>query len=111
VTGTLKKARVGERGVDRYYADVEYAYRVGGDEFIGSRVRASDVEYNVRDGVAQAIGGLAVDKPVPVYYDPADPRRAVLRPGAGFQDYALLFIPVLMLGAGVGGFWSLWRTR
>jgi len=111
VTGTLTKAKIGETGFGRYVADVAYTYRVGDNDFVGSRIRASDGEYNIRDGAVQAIRGLAVGQTVQVYYSPSDPGQAVLRTGAGFQEYALLLVPVLMFGFGLWSFRLLWWTR
>lgn len=111
VTGMLTKSQVGDRGAGRYFADVAYTYRIGASEFVGSKVRASDGDYNIRDGAVQMIRGLAVGQPVTVYYDPSNPRKALLRPGAGFQEYALLFVPLMMFGIGVGAFWLLFRRR
>src|SRR5688572_9044768 len=111
VSGTITKAQVGTTGVGRYFADVSYTYRVGGDDLTGSKVRASHGEYNVRDGAVQAIRGLSVGQSVPVFYNPSDPGQAVLRPGAGFQEYALLFVPLVMFGFGIWSFRLLWRTR
>ncbi len=111
VTGILTKARVAEVGVGHYRADVAYSYHVGGNDFIGSRVRASDSEYDIRDGAVEAIHGLTVGCPVSVFYSPSNPRQSVLRPGVGFEEYAPLFVPVLMLGIGVGCFWAFRRSR
>jgi len=111
VSGTVTKVQIGNTGVGRYFADVSYNYRVGGNDLTGSKVRASDGEYNIRDGAVQAIRGLSVGQSVPVYYNPSDPGQALLRPGAGFQEYALLFVPVLMFGFGVWSYRLLWRTR
>ncbi|MEX0717855.1 MAG: DUF3592 domain-containing protein [Planctomycetaceae bacterium] len=111
VSGTLTKAEVGETRVGRFFADVAYTYRVGETEFTGTKVRASDGEYGFRDGAVQAIRGLSVGEAVTVFYDPSLPRRAVLRAGAGFQEYALLTVPVAMFGIGVWSFRLLWRTR
>ena len=111
VMGTLTKAQVGEKSVGRYFADVAYSYRVGTSEFTGFRVRASHGEYDIRDGAVQEIRGLTPGQQIAVFYDPANPRSAVLQPGAGFQEYTLLFVPLIMCGMGVFGFWRLWRTR
>jgi len=111
VTGTLAKAQVGETAVRRYFADVRYSYRVDNKDLTGSKVRASDGEYKVRDGAVQAIRGLTAGQPVEVFYNPSNPRMAVLCPGAGFQEYALLFVPVMISGIGVGAFWFLLRMR
>ena len=109
--GVLTKAQVAETGVGHYRADVAYSYRVGANDLAGSRVRVSDGEYNIRDGAVQAIDGLTVGQPVSVFYNPSNPQQSVLRPGVGFQEWALLFVPVLMLGIGVGCLCLLWRSR
>jgi hypothetical protein len=111
VSGTVTKAQVGSAGFGRYFADVSYIYHIGGNDLTGTRVRASDGEYDGRDGAIQAIRGLSVGQTVLVFYDPSDPRQAVLRPGASFQEYALLVIPLLMFGSGLGVFCFLWWTR
>lgn len=111
VLGTITRAQVGETEVQRYFADVTYSYRIRGTEFTGSRIRASDGEYSVRDGAVQAIGELQVGQQVNVYYNPADPRQSVLQAGAGFQEYALLLVPVAMFCVGLWSFRLLWRTR
>jgi len=114
VTGTLTRAKVGERGFRRYFANVAYTYRVGSQEFTGSKIRASDGECNIRDGAVQAIRGLTVGQTVTVFYNPSNPRQAMLQVGAGFQEYAMLFIPVLMFSIGVLFvvlFWLSWRRR
>jgi hypothetical protein len=111
VLGTITKAQVGETEVRRYFADVAYSYRVDGREFMGSRIRASDGEYKIRDGAVQAIGDLKVGQQAPVYYSPANPRQSMLQAGPGFQEYALLLVPVGMLVVGLRYFRLLWRTR
>jgi hypothetical protein len=110
VMGTLTKAEVAEVGIGRWRADVAYSYRVGRNEFTGSRIRASDGEYEIRDGAVQAMDGMNVGQRMSVFYKPSDPQQSVLRPGVGFQEYALLFVPVLMLGAGVASLYFLRRS-
>jgi hypothetical protein len=111
VVGTVTRAQVGETGIGRYFADVAYTYRVGDREFTGTRIRPSDGEYNIRDGAVHAIRELTVGKQHPVFYNPANPRQAVLQAGAGFQEYVLLLVPVGMFVVGVWSFRRLWRTR
>ena len=111
VSGTVTKAQVGGAGLGRYFADVSYTYRVGDNDFTGSRVRASDGEYDGPDGAVQDIRGLSAGQTVLVFYNPSDPRQALLKPGAGFQECALLFIPLLMFGFGLLSLCLLLRTR
>jgi hypothetical protein len=101
VIGTITKSQVGETEFGRYFADVAYRYRVADRDYEGSRIAASDGEHKYRDGAVQDISKYSVGKEVPVYYDKADPSRACLRVGAGFQEYALLAVPVFMLLYGI----------
>lgn len=100
-----------ETTVGRYVANVEYRYRISDVEFTRSRIRASDGEYGIRDGAVQAIGNLSVGKQLPVSYNPADPRKSVLQADTGFQEYALLVVPLVILGIGLYSARSLWRIR
>jgi hypothetical protein len=111
VMGKLTKAQVIPAGVGRFRAVVAYSYRVGAIDFNGSKIHASDGEFEFRDGAAQEIRGLIVGQPVTVFYNPSDPRQSLLRAGAGFQEYALLFVPIVMLGVGVVLFWRWQRSR
>jgi hypothetical protein len=110
VIGTITRAEVGTTAVGRYFADVAYTYYVGDAEFTGSKIRASDGECNIRDGAVQAIGDLTVGKQIPVFYNPSDPRKALLEPGAGCQEYVLLLVPAGMFVMGLWSFRLLWRT-
>jgi hypothetical protein len=103
VPGLITKAKVAQTSVGRYYADVTYNYTVRGQKLRGTRVRASDGEYDFRDGAVQAIKGLASGQTVEVYFDPAAPTQSVLQPGVGFQERALLCVPVVMLSIGIAG--------
>lgn len=111
VMGTLIRADTKTSPGGKYSADVRYNYRVDGRDFVGSKVRLSDGNYKQRESVERMIRDLAPGQPVPVFYNPADPSIAVLQTGAGFQEYALLFVPVLMLGVGVWRGWVLWTSR
>jgi len=109
--GNLDKAEVIPAGIGHFRANVAYSYRVGGVDFTGSTIRASDGEYNYRDGAVQALGGLIAGQPVRVFYNPSDPRQSMLRAGVGFQEYALLFVPLFMLALGVFAFRRWRRSR
>ncbi|GDY10730.1 hypothetical protein LBMAG52_42180 [Planctomycetia bacterium] len=110
-SGILQKAEVAETSVNHYYADVAYKFSVAGHDFAGSRIAASDGEYNIRDGAVQAIQGLRVGQNVTVHYDPSNPNKSVLRAGAGFQEYFLLCLPVAIFSFGVYAFRLLHRTK
>jgi hypothetical protein len=82
-----------------------------GGEFTGHRIRASDGEYGSRDGAVRAIQGLAPGQRVAVYFDPDEPARSVLRPGAGSQEYIQLLVSVVMFSLGFALVLALWRSR
>lgn len=109
--GVIAKAQVSDLGMRRYAADVSYTYTVEGHALSGSRIRVSDGESESRDAIAQELKGLTVGQAVPVYYDPANPHDSVLRPGARFQEYAILVVPLGLLAIGVGAISLLRRTR
>lgn len=110
VNGSLTRVRVGQN-TGRYFADVAYQYQVAGRTYNGTRIRTSDGEYQVRDGAEQAIRGLTQGQQVPVYYNPDNASQSVLRIGAGFQEYALLAVPVALFAMGIFAFRRFWRTR
>lgn len=109
--GILRKAEVARTSVNFYYADVAYTYAVAGNAYSGSRIAASDGEYKDRDGAVQALQGLQVGQPVTVYYNPVDPDRSVLRPGAGLAEYILLCLPSAVFCYGIYLVRLLNRTR
>lgn len=111
ISGVITRAQVARTGTGRYSPDVAYTYLVGGVAYEGTKVRASDGETNDSGSAARNIKGLTVGMTVPVHYNPADPSRSVLRTGVGFQEVALLVIPLLMATIGIGVLTHLWRSR
>jgi hypothetical protein len=111
VPGVITRAEVAGDETGRYRADVSYTYSVGGRNLVGTRIRASDGEYNVRDGAVQAIQGLAKGQQINVYYDPSNPTYCLIQPGAGFQEYALLVVPAVMLGIALTLIYRLRKAR
>jgi Protein of unknown function (DUF3592) len=93
----------------KYRTEVSYQYAVAGVDRQGSRIRTSDGEWDSLDAARSALGTLATDARVMVYYDPADPSRSVLEAGVGFQETALLIVPIFMLAIGVFAWWLLIR--
>lgn len=109
--GIIQKVAVRETSVSRYYADVSYTYSAAGRDYTGTRISASDGEYNVRDGAVQAIHGLHVGQGVTVYYDPSNPSQSVIRAGAGFTEYVLFCVPIAFFAFGIYAFRQLLRTK
>ncbi|MAS93836.1 MAG: hypothetical protein CMO55_11645 [Verrucomicrobiales bacterium] len=95
--GIVERAEVIDLPFGSHRIDVRYRYRVGDEDFVGTRIRASDGEVDNREIAEDQISGLQSGEEVTVYYDPAIPESSFLRPGAGLQEYFLLFVPFAML--------------
>jgi hypothetical protein len=88
VSGKVLKAEVeqgesiaDEDGMTRtiYYPSVEYEYEVGGQVFTGKKISFGATQtYSSNAKAAAELAQYPLGKPVPVYYDPADPGQAVL---------------------------------
>lgn len=75
----------------RYVPAVRYAYTVGSEELVGTRLAFGwDRLYGSPEAAERALAGLAADAAVHVYYNPANPRDAVLRPGGSLVSAGLL---------------------
>lgn len=100
VMSSTVRERRGRRG-PFYESDVEYRYAVGGVEFTGRRPSFGGVRLAERSpAVAYAeLGGLEPGARVPVYYDPRDPRRSVLRPGSRREDLGFVAIGLTLAWA------------
>lgn len=99
VTGRVTDVRVESntrKGKTRYKPLVRYEYEVDGRVLAGQRVRIPDMSATYSSRVA-AERVYALGAEVPVWYDPANPERAVLQPGVGWQN---LLVPAI--GAVVG---------
>jgi hypothetical protein len=97
VEGILEKSEVKDISLGprrRYEADVLYSYHVAGVAYQGNRVRMSDGEVDQREAIEDLLKDLVVGNRVAVYYDPKRKSQSVLRPGAGFQEWFLLLVPV-----------------
>ena len=103
VPGVIQDSHVENRSVlnhNAFCAVLTYTYRVGPSDFTGSRIRTSDGELPTADLASRELRGLSIGTSVAVYYDPAAPGSSVLKPGARWQEYALLIVPFVMLGMG-----------
>jgi hypothetical protein len=81
----------GSKGSIHYHVAINYRYGVDGTEFAGWRYRydGHPTDSASANSIVQAHPrGSAVD----VYYNPRDPRDAVLSPGVDARDVSLLFI-------------------
>ena len=65
-----------------YEVRIKYAYRINGSDFESSRISVSNRYHGDKEWARDMIARIyPLGAPVAVYYDPADPARAVLIPG------------------------------
>lgn len=107
VDGTITESKIVEdRDADgtTYIARIRYAYQVAGRDYTADRVRYWTVSAG-RGAAERIVEAHPVGSKVTVYYNPADPSDALLRPGitAGDSFLLLFMLPfhVIMLGSWV----------
>ena len=81
-------------------ATVGYEYEVGGKRYVSERVSFGALESDADRRTKVAMYGEGMR--FPVYYDPADPRRAVLEPGVQSGVYKGLVIGAVCALVGLG---------
>lgn len=124
-TGTVDTVRVTWDTIDRdsvnpdrqYYYQVYYSYEVDGQTYSGNRYSLGDGSTasqrwnSEEEAQAAAAAAYIPSQEIAVYYDPANPESAVLRPGASFSTYIpLIFAAFLVLG-GLALGWQYMRQR
>jgi hypothetical protein len=103
-------------GDDSYSPEVTYRYVVDGQSYESYTIKFGENAYGNRN-TAEAIAARYPDgSRVTVYYDPADPERAVLEPGVSAGSYIVFSIGAIFLVVGLvippaGGLVSLARGR
>ena len=83
----------------RFRPLVEYAYRVGGRDYRCSRIQWGGlIDLPSRSAAAKVVGHYQTGKSIKVYYDPRQPRVAVLQPGhAARINNSVMVAPVFAL--------------
>lgn len=80
--GRIVFASVDERedanGVKAYYPNVTFEYEVGGKRYQGNKLTLKDAGYATADEARSRISFYTIGKRLEVYYDPKNPRIAVL---------------------------------
>ncbi|MGX1785532.1 DUF3592 domain-containing protein [Bosea sp. NPDC055332] len=85
--------------------DVAYSFRVGGQDYRGTRVSLGDISGKYAE---EALARYPVGKMVTVFYDPADPGECVLEreaPKGAVKGCGLLLLVLALLGGGF--YWAL----
>ena len=62
----------------RYQPKVDYLYAVGGQQYQGSRINFTIMDFSFENRARKAIENYKVGATLPVAYDPADPQNSVL---------------------------------
>jgi len=90
------------RKIRRYQVDLRYAYQVGKRDFVGTTENWGWTGiYGLRELAEKAAGQYSQGQPVTVYYDPEQPRNAVLDPESRQGSMAPLIFAAI--SAVVGG--------
>jgi hypothetical protein len=90
---------IGGSDQSRFRPLVEYAYRVGGRDFRSNRIQWGGLtDLPSRSAAAKVVGHYQTGKSIKVYYDPRQPRVAVLQPGhAAKIGNSVMIAPVFAL--------------
>lgn len=99
VRSTLQQRR--DDGAWQHTAEIDYEYEVAGTSFMGTRAWIGD-DYWSSPGseFRDAVQRYPVGRQVNVHYDPAEPARSVLEPGATWSSSIGYFVG---LGLLIGG--------
>ncbi len=110
VTGVITRARVRYAGGVVYTPEVRYVYTVNAIEHEGHAVSNFGKPFIGSKKAEEYLAHLVGDGKVPVFYDPNNPRRALLETGSswlGTIGLAISGIPCVILGVifmvGAGG--------
>jgi hypothetical protein len=81
--------------LEDYRPVIEYTYEVDGVTYIGSTIVSGLITFNWKGPATRLIKRFPVEARVPVFVDPANPRRAALQPG---MDKNLPVILICVIG-------------
>ncbi len=82
----------------RYTPKISYTYSVNDHEFISGRIKImNDYSSNSLEAVQKIILKYRPGSEVIVYYDPANPKRAVLEKGVSTEIYILIAFSIIIL--------------
>lgn len=115
VTGVVTISELGKHlGNDRddsttYSADISYDYIVNDRDYVNGTVAFGSVQTSDPSLARLVLKRYPVGQPVTVYYNPANPRDAVLEPGLHGATWFLPIFGALFLVVGVGLFFFLRR--
>jgi hypothetical protein len=73
---------------------VRFKYSVEGRELTGTAISNHDVGYGDRSNAQEIVDKYRVNSLHTAYYDPVNPKKAVLEPGLNWRAYLFLLIPL-----------------
>lgn len=91
------------RRPNRYSPRVSYVYTVSGQTYTGTEIAFKLLAMRSEQEARQFLTAYPVGSVVKVYYKPAKPSVALLRPGIQGGDYSLFAAPVIFALFGVFG--------
>lgn len=83
---------------------IEYRFHVGEDVYTGTRVHSGPGGFDATGTAAELLARYPEGKPVAVYYDPEDPRTAMLVPGIVPADLLVAMVMLPFGAMGLAGF-------
>ena len=107
--GQIKSAEIQKRHAsrsDKVRAEVRYDYKVEGVDYSADRVFFGDRVYSAWGGVAmREIAQYQPESTVQVYYNPDDPKDAVLEPGISGQVWTMFVASLVFMAIGGAIYW------
>jgi hypothetical protein len=105
---TILTSSVEPKGND-YLLNVSYHYTFAGQDYTGTRLRASGNEYDDSIDAQHASQRYRSDRQTTCYVNASNPQESVLETRSLFFAFTLLF-PLLFVTIGAGGIYAMWRT-
>lgn len=107
VPGAIVSSRVSDAGGPavpvlrgRYSVELDYQYRVNGEEYSGGAVSRIPYRCLLRSSAERVASRYPAGEPVRVFHHPDDPSLSVLDPGTSPENYRLFLLGALFLGIG-----------
>ncbi len=107
--------RIGEDhdsdGGTTYRAEMFIEYAVNGQQHRLWTYDATGMYSSGRSGKETILSQFTVGKEYPCWYDPDNPRKAVLVRGYSWLMYLFFIIPLIFMAVGGGGMYAIWTRR
>ena len=84
-------------GGDSYSPEVNYTFQVNEQSYVNSRIKFGENSYSSRRKAEEIAAAYPTGQGVTVYYEPEDPRNAVLEPGVSGGSYIVLGIGIFFV--------------